>query len=191
MTIKIIANELKIGNYLLYKGKLYLISKNPEHVTYGRAGGFIQLEMKEAKTGIKTYEKLRSTESVEKAEVYKEEFQFLYLSGDIVTLMNMEDFDQREVEASLFGDSLPFLEEGMKVTINIFENDIISCHVPEQVVCMVKYADPVIKGQTATSSYKPAILENEVSVMVPPFVKSGDKIVVRTSDLTYVERFKE
>lgn len=191
MTIKIIANDIKTGNYLLHKGKLYFVSKNPEHVTYGRAGAYIQLEMKDVRTGVKTYERLRSTESVEKAELYQEDYQFLYTNNDKVTVMNNENFEQLEIESNLFGDVFPFLEEGMIVKIGLFENEIVSCQIPELVVCIVEQADPVIKGQTVTSSFKPAILNNNVKVMVPQFVKSGDKIVVRTSDISYVERYKE
>lgn len=190
MATKIIANDIKMGNCLLHKGKLYLVSKNPEHTTYGRAGAYIQLEMRDIKTNIKTYERLRSTETVDKADLYQEEYQFLYRTGNIITVMHNETYDQTEVDASIFGEAEKFLVDGMKVKIDTYNNEAIVGFLPETVVCTVEEADPVIKGQTVSASFKPAVLDNGVRVMVPPFVKTGDVVVVRTADSSYVERFK-
>lgn len=187
--MKIGANSIRAGNILEHKGKLWIVSKTPEHTMPGKGGAFVQVEMKDIKTGTKLNERFRSTESVEKIRVENKEYQFLYLD-DFINLMNLEDFEQIQVDKKFLGDNVAYLKEGMIVTIDTYNNDIVSVTLPSQVEIIVSETEPVVKGQTAASSYKPAILENGIRVMVPPFINSQDKIIVSTVDNTYLERKK-
>jgi elongation factor P len=121
----------------------------------------------------------------------EKEYQFLYEEGDIITLMDAETFEQLSINKEILGDSVPFLKDGMMVTIVSHEGEIVGAELPETVVMTIVEAEPVVKGQTASSSYKPAILENGVRIMVPPHIDSGTRVVVNTADGTYVERSKE
>lgn len=187
---KINANSIRQGNILEHNGKLYIVSKNPDHTMPGKGGAFVQVEMKDIQTGTKLNERFRSTESVERVRLDQKDFQFLYLEGDKVVLMDNETFDQIELNQEIFGEKIPYLCDGMMITVEFYQESPLSVTLPDSVVLEVTEAEPVIRGQTATASYKPAILANGVRVMVPPFVGSGDKIVVKTEDGTYVERAK-
>ena len=187
--VKIIANDIRPGNILEYNKRLWAVAKIA-HTQPGKGGAFIQVEMKDISSGTKLNERFRSTENVEKARVDDKEYQFLYVEGDMLALMDMESYEQIHVAKELVGVALPYLEDGMTVKVESYEEKVLHVGLPETVVATIAEADAVVKGQTATSSYKPAVLENGERVMVPQFIASGEKIVVRTTDSSYVERAK-
>lgn len=187
MTEKIAANDIKIGNVLEFKGKLFSVSKR-EHVKPGKGGAFIQAEMKSA-DGTKLNHRFRSDEIVIKAFIQEDDCQYLFGSNDAITLMNLSDYTQLDVDKKLCENLIPFLTEGLIVKLQKHDGKIISVNPPENVVLEVEETEPYIKGQTITSSYKPAYLNNGLlKVMVPPFIKVGDKISIKTEDCSYIER---
>jgi len=188
--MKINANSIRPGNVLEYQGKLWAVAKIA-HTQPGKGGAYIQVEMKSLKEGTKLNERFRSSEDVEKAHLDTVDYQYLYRDDQTMTLMDLTTYEQLEVPLKIVGDSLPFLQDGMTITVVLYEGDPISVELPETVALEIVEADAVVKGQTAASSNKPAILENGVRVMVPPFIESGMRIVVRTADHTYVERAKD
>lgn len=187
--MKISANEIRIGNVLEHNAKLWIVTKT-QHVKPGKGGAFMQTEMKELRGGQKLNERFRSADTVEKVFLEEKEFQFLYREGEELHFMNQETFDQIQLPADLVGDSSVFLTDGMLVKICMYENDPISVSLPASVILEIVEAEPVVKGQTAASSYKPAILSNGIKVMVPQHIETGTKIVVDTSDSSYIERAK-
>lgn len=187
--MKISANEIRVGNVLEHNSKLWIVTKT-QHVQPGKGGAFIQAEMKELKGGQKLNERFRSADTVEKVFLEEKAFQFLYRDGEYLHFMDQTTFEQVQLPADLVGDSVAFLSDGMIVNICLYENDPISVELPQTVVLEIVEAEPVVKGQTATSSYKPAVLSNGVKVMVPQHIESGTKVVVDTSDGSYVERAK-
>lgn len=186
---KISANSIRIGNVLEYKDGLYKVLKK-SHTQPGKGGAYVQLEMKNITTNIKINERLRSTEDVEKAHLDMHSYQYLFMDDNFITVMNNETFEQDELDKELLGDNIIYLQDDMQVTIESYEGSPIAVHLPETVTLQVEETESVVKGQTAASSNKPAVLENGVRVMVPPFIDVGDMIVVRTEDSTYVERAK-
>jgi len=183
-------NSISIGNVLSFKDKYWIVLKT-NHVKPGKGGAFVQVEMKDIINGTKLNERFRSTDTVEKVTIDETVLQYQYNEGEALALMNMETFETTSLSKELIEEqSLPFLQEGMDVTVEYCENIPIKIHLPETVIMEIKETEPTVKGQTAAASYKPAILENGARVMVPPFVTSEDKIVVRTTDATYVERAK-
>ncbi len=188
--MKIGANSIGVGTVLLHDGKLMIVTKQPEHTKPGKGPAYVQLEMKDLKTGVKINERLRSADTVEKAFLEQVDHQFLYFEGENVVLMNLESYDQVSVARDLIGEKANFLVEDMIVKAEIYEEEILNVTLPEHVIVLVTETEPVIKGQTVSSSFKPAKIENGLRVMVPPFVSVDDRIVVRTSDSTYVERAK-
>jgi elongation factor P len=147
--------------------------------------------MRNLKTGNKTNERWRTADTVERLMTDNKEFTYSYTDGENLVLMDDETFEQTMVPASLLGDAAPFLQDNMKVECDLVEGEIVAVHLPQTVILEVIEADPVVKGQTASSSYKPARLSNGVKTDVPPFIESGERIVVRTEDSTYVERAKK
>jgi len=148
------------------------------------------VELKDIRDGTKMNERFRSDETVERVRLDQVDYQYLFADGDMLTFMNNDTFDQIELNSDLVGEPLPFLQENMQVTIELYEEEPISVSLPESVVLEITEADAVVKGQTASSSYKPAILENGVKIMVPPHIAAGTKVVVNTADGTYMERAK-
>lgn len=187
--MKISANEIRVGNVIEHNSKLWIVTKT-QHVQPGKGGAFIQAEMKELKGGQKLNERFRSADTVEKVFLEEKPFQFLYRDGDDLHFMDQQTYDQIQLPADLIGDSIAFLNDGMVVTICLYENDPISVELPQTVTLEIVEAEPVVKGQTATSSYKPAILSNGVKIMVPQHIEAGTMVVVDTSDASYVERAK-
>lgn len=187
--MKISANGLRIGMLIEYNGKLWTAGKT-QHVKPGKGGAFVQVEMKELKTGTKLNERFRSDEILEKVRLDEEECQLLYSDGDTYTFMNMTTFDQIQVSKDIIGDSACYLKDNMVVKISMYEEEIVGVVLPDTVVMEVVEADAVVKAQTAASSYKPAVLENGVRILVPPHIEAGTKVVVNTADSTYVERAK-
>jgi elongation factor P len=187
--MKIGANELRIGMLIEHKGKLWTVAKL-QHVKPGKGGAFLQVELSELKHGTKLNERFRTEETLEKVRLDEDECQLLFRDGDIFTFMNMVTFDQIQINRNIIGDAADFLQDNMIVKVCSNEGDIISVMLPDTVVMEVVEADAVVKAQTAASSYKPAVLENGVRIMVPPHIEAGTKIVVNTADVTYIERAK-
>lgn len=183
------ANSIRIGNVIQYQNRSWQVLKR-EHVKPGKGGAYIQVEMKDIIIGTKTNVRFNSSENIEKAHLESKNYQYQYMDKDELVVMDMESFEQFNFSKDLLGESFPFLQEGMNIQVEYCNDNPINIILPETVVLEIVEADAVVKNQTATSSYKPAKLENGVRVMVPQFVESGDRIVVRTEDATYVERAK-
>jgi elongation factor P len=188
--MKINGNSIKPGNIIEHQGKLWRAVKTM-HTQPGKGGAYLQVELKDIRTGTKLNERFRSSETVERVRLDEHEYQFLFAAGDDYTFMDQENFEQITLNADLIGEPAVFLPEGMVVTVDSYEGSPISVSLPETVVMQIVEADAVVKGQTASSSYKPAKLENGVRVMVPPHIGSGTRIVVNTADSSYVERAKD
>lgn len=188
--MKISGNAVRPGNIIQHKNRLWVAVKT-QHTQPGKGGAYLQVELKDIRDGTKLNERFRSSESVERVRLDEKEYQFLYEEGDLITLMDLETFEQLVVNKEILGDSSQFLKDGMMITVVSHEGDIVGAELPETVVMTIVEAEPVVKGQTASSSFKPAILENGARIMVPPHVGSGTKVVVNTADGTYVERSKE
>jgi len=156
----------------------------------GKGGAFITVEMRDIRTGTKTNERWRTADTVEKCNVEAKECTFLFRDDDVMTFMDSETFEQFTMPNDTLGDTIAFLQDGMVVEVDFVEGSPVSIALPEKVVMLVVEADPVVKGQTASSSFKPAKLENGLKILVPPFVAEGEKIVVATADCSYVERAK-
>ena len=187
--MKQLAGAIRIGWVIEYKGKPWTITKSM-HIKPGKGGAFMQVEMKSVEEGTKTNERFRTEDTVEKLMVEEKDCQFLFEDGTGLTFMDSETFDQFTLPTDILGDSRPFMTDGMAVIISFIDGKPISVELPLQVVCEVTETEPVVKGQTAASSYKPALLDHGVRVMVPPFIGVGDKIVVGTAEANYVERAK-
>lgn len=185
--MKIDVNSIKVGNVLYYENKLWIVLKNT-HTQPGKGGAYMQVEMKEIKSGTKNNIRFRSSETVEKAHLDIKDYQYLYTEGNLITLMDKDTYEQIIINQDLLGEQLPFLEEGMSVTVSSYESAPVAAFLPENVKVVIRECEPVIKGQTASSSYKPAILENGVRIMVPPFINQGDSVIVKLETLEYVER---
>jgi elongation factor P len=175
---------------LEHQGRLWSVTKT-QHVQPGKGGAFMQIEMKDIKLGTKLNERFRSEDAVERARLDESPFQFLYANGDEYSFMNRETYDQVVLSAEQIGEQVDFLVENMDVTILLYEDEPISVQLPETVVLEVVEADAVVRGQTASSSYKPAKLANGRRVMVPPFIESGTMVLVNTASGEYMKRATE
>lgn len=187
--MKQLAGAIRIGWVIEYKGKPWTITK-AVHIKPGKGGAFMQVEMKEVEAGTKTNERFRTEDTVEKLMVEDRDCQFLFEDASGLTFMESDTYEQFTMPADILGDSRPFLTDGMDVKISYIDGRPISVDLPLQVVCTVVETEPALKGQTVSSSYKPAILDNGVRTTVPPFINVGDKIVVGTAEANYVERAK-
>jgi elongation factor P len=189
--MKVQANTVRIGNVLEREGKLWVVL-GTQIVQPGKGGAFIQVEMKDMKTGTKTTDRYRTGETLERALLEDRDFTYLFADGDSHTFMDVETFEQLPVSVEVIGEQkVPFLQENMAVQIALHEGIPLSVTMPKTVTLTITEADPVVKGQTASSSYKPAVLENGVRVLVPPFIDTGERIVVNIEEsATYVERAK-
>ena len=185
--MKINGNQIKPGNVLEHNGQLWAVVKT-DHVKPGKGGAFAQVEMKNLVNGSKLNERFRATESVEKVRLEQKDFQYLYEQGDMLVFMDNESYEQLELAKDFVGERAAFLQDGMMVTVDMYEEKPIGISLPDQVVLEVVETEPVVKGQTVSSSYKPSKLENGVRCMVPPFVSVGEKIIVDTSEITYLRR---
>lgn len=185
--MKINGNEIKPGNVIEHEGSLWVAVKTMA-VKPGKGGAFNQVELKNLINGTKLNERFRSSETVERVRLEQKDYQFLYAEGDNLVFMDNETYEQLQLQRDFVGDRAAFLQDGMTVTVELHEERPIGIQLPEQVVLTVAEADPVVKGQTAASSYKPAVLENGVRVMVPPFIAAGERIVVETTEVTYLRR---
>ncbi|WP_119460263.1 elongation factor P [Rhodospirillaceae bacterium SYSU D60014] len=188
--MKINGNAIRPGNVIEHNGRLWRAVRI-QHTQPGKGGAYLQVELKDIRDGTKLNERFRSSETVERVRLDEQPYQFLYRDGDQVTLMDNETFEQITVSDDMIGEPAVFLQEGMEVMVMSYEGEALSVELPDIVTMRIVEADPVVKGQTASSSYKPAKLENGVRVMVPPHIESGVRIVVNTADATYVERAKD
>ena len=184
---KINGNEIRPGNIIEHDGGLWVAVKT-EHVKPGKGGAFAQVELRNLRNGSKLNERFRSADKVERVRLEQKDQQFLYESDGILTFMDSETFEQITLPADLLGDARPFLQDGMTVTVEYYEDEALSVRLPERVTCTIVETEPVVRGQTAANSFKPAVLDNGVRVMVPPFVGEGEAIVVSTESSEYVER---
>ncbi|MGI9400894.1 MAG: elongation factor P [Rhizobiaceae bacterium] len=185
--MKINGNEIKPGMVIEHQGGLWAAVKTAA-VKPGKGGAFNQVELKNLITGSKLNERFRASETVERVRLEQKDFQYLYEEGDSLVFMDNESYEQLELQKEFVGDRAAFLQDGMKVTVELHEEKPIGVRFPDQVTLTISEADPVVKGQTATSSYKPAVLENGIRVMVPPFISAGEKIVVDTNEIIYLRR---
>ena len=183
------ANLIRAGQVIEHEGRRWTVLKQ-QIITPGKGGAFIQVEMRDLKSGNKTNERWRTADTVERLMTDNKDYTYSYSDGSNLVLMDPETFEEAHIPADLLGDLAPFLQDQMTVTLDLVEGDPVAIHLPPTVVLEVTEADPVVKGQTASSSYKPAMLANGVKTQVPPFVETGERIVVRTEDGSYVERAK-
>jgi len=188
---KVIANALRIGNIIEYQGKLWRVVKS-EHTKPGKGGAFNQMELKDIVHGSKLNERFRSQETLEQVRLEQQDFQYLYDEGDAIALMDPKTYEQISLNKSILVDNQEsFLQDGMGLVVEFYEETPLSLQLPEEATFEVVETEAVVKGQTAASSNKPAILDNGVRIMVPPFVEAGTRVVVKTADGSYVERAKK
>jgi elongation factor P len=188
--MKINAIDIKPGNVLEHQNRLWLVLKR-ELVQPGKGGAFAQVEMRDLRGGSKLNERFRTQETVERVRLDEKEMQFLYMEDDQATFMDNDTFEQVSVPRELIGDPADFLSDGMVCKIMLYEGTPLSVDIPPSVTMEVVEADPVVRGQTASSSYKPGKLENGRRVMLPPYIEKGTRIVVSTGDGAFVERAKD
>jgi elongation factor P len=184
---KITGNEISPGTLINYDGGLWIAVKT-QKVKPGKGGAYNQVELKNVTSGTKLNQRFRSDEAVDEAYLDKKDFQFLYASGDTLTFMDMENYEQIELDSDFVGDQAQFLQDGMKTLVQLYDGKPIGIKLPVQVTLTVAEADPVMKGGTAAPSYKTAMLENGLKIQVPPFIGAGEKIIVATEDGSYVRR---
>jgi len=187
--MKINASEIRVGMLLEYKDDLWQVLKT-QHVKPGKGGAFAQIELRNLKDGTKLNERFRSSESIEKVILEETPHIFLYKENENLIFMNNDTFEQLSINVDMIGDQSAFLQDGMNVIINIYNDEPVSVIMPDSCIEEIIEADAVIKGQTVSSSFKPAILKNGVKVMVPGHIEVGTKIVVRPSDCSYIEKAK-
>ncbi|HYP63050.1 MAG TPA: elongation factor P [Acidocella sp.] len=183
------ANLIRAGQVIEHEGARWTVLKQ-QIITPGKGGAFIQVEMRNLKTGNKTNERWRTADTVERLTTEDRDYTYSYTDGDNLVLMDPETFEQFMVPTAILGDSAPFLQDNMPVVVALVEGDPVGITLPPHVTLEIVEADPVVKGQTASSSYKPAKLSNGVKTLVPPFIEAGERVVVRTEDGSYVERAK-
>ena len=185
--MKINAGEIRVGMLLEYKNDLWQVLKT-QHVKPGKGGAFAQVEMKSVGKNTKLNERFRSSETVEKASLEETNFNYLYTDENNYVFMNPKTFEQSEIKKEIIGDKGKLLTENLEVSISFYNENPISIDLPNQVTCKIETTDVALKGQTVSSSYKPAILNNGLSIQVPPFIDSGDKIIIDTRTLEYIKK---
>ena len=185
--MKINASEIRIGMLLEYKDDLWIVLKT-QHVKPGKGGAFAQVEMKSVNKNTKLNERFRSSETVEKASLEEISFNYLYDDDQNYFFINPKSFEQIEIKKDVIGDKGKLLTENLDVRVSFYNESPISVELPNQVKCKIKDTDVALKGQTVSSSYKPATLENGLNVQVPPFIESGDEIILDTRNLEYVKK---
>ena len=187
--MKVNGNTIKPGNVIEHKKGLWVAVKT-NHVKPGKGGAFAQIELRNLKDGTKLNERFRSSENIEKVILEEVPYVFLYKENENLIFMNNNTFEQISINKNMIGDQSAFLQDGMDIIINTYNNEVVSVNMPDSCVEEVVEADAVIKGQTVSSSFKPAILSNGIKVMVPGHIEVGSKIVVRPSDSSYIEKAK-
>ncbi|GHG91810.1 elongation factor P [Pseudodonghicola xiamenensis] len=184
---KINGNEIRPGNVLEHNGGLWAAVK-VDHVKPGKGGAFAQVELRNLRNGSKLNERFRSADKVERVRLEQKDMQFLYETDGMLVFMDTETYDQVELPAEILGDRRPFLQDGMTILVEFYDAEALNATLPQKVTCKITETEPVVKGQTAANSFKPAILENGVKVMVPPFVGPDEDIIVNTETMEYAER---
>jgi elongation factor P len=187
--MKINGSAIRAGNVIEADGRIWRVIKH-NLVSPGKGGAFNQIEIRDVKSGNKSNMKVRSDDTVEQLRVEEKEMQYLFADGGQYTFMDQESYEQVTVNRDMIGDAADFLLDGMKASMQFIEGQVVGVELPQNSVGTVVEADAVVKGQTAASSYKPAILDNGARVMVPPFISVGERIVVNIHERTYVERAK-
>jgi elongation factor P len=190
LLMKINAIDIKPGNVLEHQGKLWIVLKR-ELVQPGKGGAFAQVEMRDLRGGTKLNDRFRTQETVERVRLDEKEMQFLFIEDDQATFMDNDTYEQIAVPREMIGEPADFLRDGMLCTVMLHEGAPLSVELPPNVTMRVVEADPVVRGQTASSSYKPGRLENGRRVMIPPYIEAGTRIVVSTADGSFVERAKD
>jgi elongation factor P len=185
--MKINAGEIRVGMLLEYKNDLWQVLKT-QHVKPGKGGAFAQVEMKSVGKNTKLNERFRSSETVEKASLEETNFNYLYADENNYFFMDPKTFEQTEIKKEIIGDKGKLLTENLEVSISFYNENPISIDLPNQVTCKIETTDVALKGQTISSSYKPATLENGLNIQVPPFIDSGDEIIVDTRTLEYIKK---
>ena len=185
--MKINVSEIRVGMLLEYKDDLWQVLKT-QHVKPGKGGAFAQVEMKSIKKNTKLNERFRSSETVEKASVEENSYNYLYEDDNNYFFIEPKTFEQLEIKKSIIGEKGKLLTENLNVSISFFNNSPISVELPNQIKCRIENTDVALKGQTVSSSYKPAVLVNGLNIQVPPFIESGDEIIVDTRSLEYIKK---
>ena len=185
--MKINAGEIRVGMLLEHKNDLWQVLKT-QHVKPGKGGAFAQVEMKSVNKNTKLNERFRSSETVEKASLEETNFNFLYKDDSNYFFMNPKSFEQIEIKKDIIGDKGKLLTENLEVSVSFYNESPISVDLPKQVQCKIKSTDVALKGQTVSSSYKPALLDNGLNIQVPPFIEDGDEIIIDTRNLEYIKK---
>jgi len=187
--MKILGNEIKPGMIIEHKNDLWSVLKT-QHVKPGKGGAFNQIELKSVKKGTKLNERFRSSDTVERAILDDKKFSFLYEDEKNCHFMNQKNFEQIQISKTLLGEKKKLLKENMEVNVQFYDDQALSIDLPTSIELKIESTDAAIKGQTVSSSYKPATLENGIKIMVPPFINSDDKIILDTRTLEYIKKIK-
>ena len=185
--MKINASEIRVGMLLEYKNDLWQVLKT-QHVKPGKGGAFAQVEMKSVNKNTKLNERFRSSETIEKASLEETKYNYLYEDDDKYFFMEPKTFEQIEIKKDIVGEKGKLLTENLEVSVSFYNDSAISVDLPNQVKCKIETTDAALKGQTVSSSYKPAILDNSLSIQVPPFIEAGDEIIVDSRNLEYIKK---
>ncbi|MEC8265611.1 MAG: elongation factor P [Pseudomonadota bacterium] len=188
--MKMIANLIKVGNVIKYKDKTFQIL-GTNTIKPGKGGAFIQLEMRDLKSGSKVNERLRTSENIEKLNVNEISVTYLFSENNMITLMNNENYEQVTLNDTLLSGDKKFLEDGLQLHLDTIEDEIVGIRLPKTVTVEIKVADAVVKGQTASSSFKNAFTTKDIKILVPQHIKEGDKIVINTENLEYLEKSRD
>jgi elongation factor P len=184
---KINGNEIRPGNILEHNDGLWAAVK-VDHVKPGKGGAFAQVELRNLRNGSKLNERFRSADKVERVRLEQKDQQFLYETDGMLVFMDAGTYEQIELSVEILGERRPFLQDGMTIQVEFHEDEALSASLPQKVICKIAETEPVVKGQTAAKSFKPAVLDNGIKVMVPPFVGPDEDIVVNTETMEYSER---
>ena len=187
--MKIYASEIRVGMLIEYKDDLWQVLKT-QHVKPGKGGAFAQVEMKSVNRNTKSNERFRSSESVEKASLEETKFNYLYEDEVDYYFINPKSYEQINIKKEVIGEKGKMLSENLEVSISFYNEKPLSVDLPNQITCTVETTDVALKGQTVSSSYKPATLDNGINIQVPPFIDSGDKIIVDTRTMEYTKKYK-
>ena len=185
--MKLYASEIRVGMLIEYKNDLWQVLKT-QHVKPGKGGAFAQVEMKSVNKNTKLNERFRSSESVEKASLDETKFSYLYSDETDYHFMNPKSYEQINIKKEVIGDKGKMLTENLEVSISFYNEEPLMVELPNQVTCIIETTDVALKGQTVSSSYKPATLDNGINIQVPPFIDSGDKIIVDTRTMEYIKK---
>ncbi|MDC0978636.1 elongation factor P [Candidatus Pelagibacter sp.] len=185
--MKINAGEIRVGMLLEYKNDLWQVLKT-QHVKPGKGGAFAQVEMKSMGKNTKLNERFRSSETVEKASLEDTDFNYLYEDENNYFFMNPKSYDQIEIKKNIVGEKGKLMTENLEVSVSFYNDSPISVELPNQVTCKIETTDVALKGQTVSSSYKPATLDNGLNIQVPPFIESGDEVIIDTRTFEYIKK---